>query len=140
MPSSKQPWRTAGTAVALLVLCYAVLIVGKLLVGLLTAVLAYVVGWTLDRVGTGQLVARMGPLRAAVTGVFGVATVGYGVVVVERPLLALALALLGFVLAWLTAPDGPLARLARWALAAREDLRVVRERLVDDDQPPAEND
>lgn len=131
MPSTERTWRTAGTAVALAVLCYAALITAQLLLGTLTAVLAYLAGWTLGRVGPGPLVARMGPLRATVTGFFGVATVGYGVVVVERPLLALALALLVFALSWLTAPEGPLVRLFRWVLAVRADLRAIRE-AVDD--------
>jgi len=138
MPSTERRWRTAGVVVAVLVLAYSVLVAAQLLLGLLTAVLAYFFGWTVGRAGPERLIERMGSGRATLTAVFAVVAVGYAVVVVTRPLLGLFLALLGWTLAWLTAPDGPLARLVRWVLAARDDLRAVRERLVDD--PPAADD
>lgn len=139
MPSTERTWRTVGAAVALVVLCYATLITAQLLLGTLTAVLAYLTGWTLGRVGPAGLVGRMGSGRATAVVVLGAAGAGYAVAVVERPLFGLSLALLLFAVAWLTAPDGPLVRAARWLRAARDDLRAVRTALTDGEETASES-
>jgi MFS family permease len=138
MSSTERRWRTAGLVAAGLVLVYSVLITAAVLLGLLTAALTYLFGWTVGRNGPRGHVERMGRRRSLLAAGVGVATVAYAVVV-GRPLLGLSLALLGWALAWLTAPDGPLARLVRWVRAAREDLRTVRDAVVDDAGPSADD-
>jgi hypothetical protein len=127
MPSTERAWQAAGAVVTALVLAYAALVSGQLLLGLLTAGLAYLAAWTLGRVGPRTVVARMGRPWAAVTGLLALAPLGYGAVVVGAPLLGLFVALLVAHAAWLVAPDGPLVRAVRWVLAARADLRAIRE-------------
>ena len=63
--------------------------------------------------------------------VVGVA--GYALVVTSALLYGLLGALLVFLGSWLTAPNGPLVRLVRWLLAARDDLREVRDAVVAND-------
>ena len=81
------------------------------------------------------VVADMGRTRASVTALVIAAIVGYALVIASSLLLGLVAAAVVFVGSWLTAPNGPLVRLVRWLLAARDDLREVREAVAPDDLP-----
>jgi hypothetical protein len=135
MPSPKRIWRTGGAVVAVAVLVYALVIAGQILLGVIVAGVVYGTAFLVPVVSPDGVVADMGELRAVVTGLVCAGIVGYALVVAGTLLLGLAAAALVFVASWLTAPNGPLVRLVRWLLTAREDLREVREAIVADDLP-----
>lgn len=139
MPSIDRPVRTAGAVLAVLVLAYALVVVQAILLGVVVAGTAYGTAVLVSVASSDGVVAEMGRTRAAVTGVLAVGVVAYALVVVGQPLVGLFLAVLGSLLSWLTAPDGPLARLVRWVLAVRDDLRTVRDRLADDSGPATDD-
>ncbi len=139
MPSTARSVRTAGAALAALVLAYALVFVQEIVLGVVVAGLFYGTALLVSVANRDGVVAEMGRLRAAVTGVLVVGVVAYGLVIVGQTLLSLFLAVLVFLLSWLTAPDGPLVRLVRWVLAVRDDLRTIRDRLTDDSGPAADN-
>ena len=138
MPSTQRT-ASVGVVVAALVLAYALLVAGQILLGVLVAGAVYGTALLVSVASRDGVVAEMGRLRAAVTGVLVVGIVAYGIVIVGQILLSLFLAALVFLLSWLTAPDGPLVRLVRWVLAARDDLRTIRDRLTDDSGAAADD-
>lgn len=71
--------------------------------------------------------------RVAVIPFLVVRVAGYALVVTSALLYGLLGALLVLLGVWLTAPNGPLVRLVRWLLAARDDLCKVRDAVVAND-------
>jgi hypothetical protein len=127
MPSTESTWRAVGAAGVLLTYLYALVVSAQILLGTLVAALWYLLAWTVRRVGPREMLARTGRRRAAAVGVVALAAGAYGAAGLGDPLVGALFALLVVALGWLTAPDGPLVRLVRWVLDARDDLRAVRE-------------
>jgi hypothetical protein len=138
MPSTQRT-ASVGSVVAAFVLAYALLIAGQLLLGVLVAGLFYGTALLVSVASPDGVVADMGAVRAAVTALLAVGVAGYAFAVADALLPGLIVALLVFLASWLTAPDGPLVRLARWVLAAREDLAAVREAIPADEGPSADD-
>ena len=135
MPSPQRTWRLAGAAVAVAALGYALVIAGQILLGVLVAGAVYGTALLVGFASPDGVVADMGRTRAVVTGLVAVGIVAYALVIAGSLLLGLVAALFVFLGSWLTASNGPLARLVRWLLAAREDLRAVREATEAGDLP-----
>jgi hypothetical protein len=131
MPSPQRTWRVAGAVVAVAALVYALVIAGQILLGVVAAGLVYGTALLVSVTSPDGVVADMGRTRAAVTALVAVGVVAYAVVIASTLLLGLLAAFLVFLGSWLTAPNGPLARLVRWLLAAREDLRTVRDAVTE---------
>ena len=130
MPSNTG--RAVAAVAAAVVLAYATLVATELLLGILAAGVLVLV------VYAGDAIARdMDRTRTLVVGVLAVAAFGYFVVVGGSLLLGVLLGALVVLVGWVTAPRGPLARLARWIRDAREDLRVVRA-AVEREEPTGE--
>lgn len=139
MPSVERPLRTAGAVLAVLTLVYALAIAGQILLGVIVAGMVYGTAFLVSAASSDGVVAEMGRPRAVVTGVVAVGVVAYSLVVVGRVLLGLFVAIFAVLLSWLTAPSGPLARFIRWLLAARDDLREVRDAVVSHDAPSGDD-
>jgi hypothetical protein len=135
MPSTRRTWRLGGAVVALVALVYALVIAGQILLGVIVAGVVYGTALLVPVVSPNGVVDDMGDRRAAVTGLVCAGIVGYALVVAGTLLLGLAAAALVFFGSWLTAPNGPIVRLVRWLLAARDDLREVRDAVAVDDLP-----
>lgn len=135
MPSTRRIWRTGGAVVAVVALVYALVIAGQILLGVIVAGAVYGTALLVSVVSPDGVVADMGRTRALVTGFVVVGIVAYAIVIASTLLLGLLAAFLVFLGSWLTAPNGPLARLVRWLLAVRDDLREVREAMEADDLP-----
>ncbi|MGM0590271.1 MAG: hypothetical protein ACQETI_01360 [Halobacteriota archaeon] len=94
---------------SILVLLYAVLVVGQLLLGVLLVVAIGVLWWLartlLGDVGVG---AAFTPIRAVATVGVIVVVVVYSFFVIREVLLGVAVSILIFFAAWLTSPAGPL--------------------------------
>lgn len=135
MPSPQRTWRLGGAVVAVVTLVYALVIAGQILLGVIAAGLVYGTAVLVSVASPDGVVADMGEARAAATGLLAVGITAYALVVASNLLLGLFAAVLVFLGSWLTAPNGPLVRLARWLLAARDDLREVKQAMEVGDLP-----
>ena len=138
MPSTQRT-ASVGAVAAALVLAYAVLVAGQILLGVLVAGSIYATALLVTVASPDGVVTDMGEGRAAVTAFLGVGVAGYALVVASALLYGLLGALLVFLGSWLTAPNGPLVRPVRCLLAARDDLREVRDAVVADDVPSSDD-
>lgn len=124
MPSTR--WHAGTGFLAVLVVAYATLVVGELLLGVITAGLVYLFGWLVALVSPERMLADMGTTRATVTAVVSLVTLLYAVVVATQLLLGVFVVALVVLVSWTTAPNGPIVRGVRWIRAVRDDLHAIR--------------
>jgi len=104
MPSTR--WTRASTAIAALVLAYAVVVAQR---ALLAAVI-YLLAWLIDRLSPGHPLGDMSRTRTLAAGAVALAVVAYSVLIAANLLLGVATAVTVVVVAWVTSPYGPVAR------------------------------
>jgi len=108
MPSTR--WTRASTAIAALVLAYAVVVAQRALLGALLAAVVYLLAWLIDRLSPGHPLGDMSRTRTLAAGAVALAVVAYSVLIAANLLLGVATAVTVVVVAWVTSPYGPVAR------------------------------
>ncbi len=124
MPSARtRPLAALAVAV---VLAYALVIAGQILLGLIAATLLGTLVLFADRIARDMDRRRRLVVGLLAAGLFGGVTVA-----TASPLPGLIAASLLALGGWLLAPRGPIARLVRWLRGARDDLRAIRAATAD---------
>ncbi|GAB6860182.1 hypothetical protein JCM17092_02710 [Haloplanus litoreus] len=94
----------------LLLVAYAGVVAGDFLFGVFVGAVLYLLGWMIDRLSTGTPLDDMSRERRIVTGAAVLTVLVYAVVISAAILLGVLVAATVFVVSWMTAPAGPVAR------------------------------
>jgi len=108
MPSTQ--WTRVGAAFAALVLGYAVVVAGNVLLGVFLAAAVYLLAWLIDRLSPGHPLDDMSRERTLAAGALALVVVAYAVLIAANVLLGVVVAVTVVIVAWVTSPYGPVAR------------------------------
>jgi len=110
MPSIQPSWRLPLAVLALVVLAYALVIAGNVLIGVFLVAALYLVAWLIHRLSSGNPLDDVTRARAWATGVVVLAVLAYSVVIATSLLLGILVAATVCLVSWVTSPIGPVAR------------------------------
>ena len=110
MPSIQPSWRLPLAVLALVVLAYALVIAGNVLIGVFLVAALYLVAWLIHRLSSGNPLDDVTRARAWAAGVVVLAVLAYSVVIATSLLLGILVAATVCLVSWVTSPIGPVAR------------------------------
>ncbi|MFB6171323.1 MAG: hypothetical protein ABEJ23_02235 [Haloarculaceae archaeon] len=103
-------WKLGVGAVVVAIVAYSIVLQQQPLFGVFAASLFYLVAWLTTRASAGGALAGTSRIRVAVAGGLALLALAYSLFVAQQILLGLLVALTVLLVAWATAPGGPVER------------------------------